>query len=323
MKTPRSKLPPDTENPIAVGSLLAGKVTVPNSGFVESTLRRAPDPMKRVASVIAMVSRSPFSAWAPATSGSSIPLTIERLKSTVALPNTTSAMARPTLPPMRKVASLGDNVMPASAKVVWDQSSTLPPATEVRFMSNRNAVPISLSESTPCNWALPSAACTPVYLRTAPAVFAVSTARFRLPLATLRPTAVGESLGGRTTRPKVALAESRSRVAPLPMNRSAWVTEITNRSPPRTPPALDSGSRTPEMDLRLTAIVALPKTTSAMLSPTLPPIRKAASAGVNWIPTEASPGCVQSITRAALTEVWFNWNRKAVPINCTAWMPCS
>ena len=61
VNTPRSRLPPDTEKPIAVGSLLAGNVTVPNSGFVESMFSRAPDPMKSVASVIAMDSKSPFS----------------------------------------------------------------------------------------------------------------------------------------------------------------------------------------------------------------------------------------------------------------------
>ena len=77
------------------------------------------------------------------------------------------------------------------------------------------------------------------------------------------------------------------------------------------------------MDLRLTAIVALPKTTSAMLRPTLPPMRKVGSAGVRLIPTEASPDWAQFITRAPFTEVWFNWNRKAVPINWTASIPCS
>ena len=246
---------------MAVGSLLAGKVTVPNSGFVESIFRRAPEPMNRVASVIATDSRSPFNFWVVASSGSSIPLTIERLKLTVALPNTTSAMAKPTLPPMRKVGSVGLSAMPASARMDWVQSSTLPSVTEVRFMSRRRAVPINLRASTPCNCALPNAACTPVYLRTTSAVVAVSTARFKRPLATLKPTAVGESLGGNTTRPKVPLVESRSRVAPLPMNKSAPVMAITSRSPLSTAPSLDSGSRTPATALRLTFIVALPKTT--------------------------------------------------------------
>ena len=145
-----------------------------------------------------------------------------------------------------------------------------------------------------------------MYFRTTPsefAGFAVNTAKFRLPLATLRPTAVGELLSGNTTRPKVVLAEFRSRVAPLPMNKLAWVIEITSRSPPKTSPVPDSGSRIPEMDLRLTAIVALPKTTSAILRPTLPPMRKVGSSGVRSMPTEASPIWVQFITRAPLTEV--------------------
>ena len=60
-----------------------------------------------------------------------------------------------------------------------------------------------------------------------------------------------------------------------------------------------------------------------MLKPTEPPIRNVGSAGVRLIPTDVNPDWVQSITRAPVTEVWFNWNFRSVPINWTASIPCN
>ena len=45
-----------------------------------------------------------------------------------------------------------------------------------------------------------------------------------------------------------------------------------------------------------------------MLRPTLPPMRKVGSAGVNATPAVASGGWVQSKTAPLTTEVRFNWN---------------
>ena len=50
-----------------------------------------------------------------AVSGSTTPLTVRRVMFRVALPNTTSATRKPTLPPMRKVGSVGPRLMLAEA----------------------------------------------------------------------------------------------------------------------------------------------------------------------------------------------------------------
>ena len=128
--------------------------------------------MKSAAWVMAMDSRSPCNrATVPSTSGSSTPLTTVRLTATVALPSTTSAMLNPTVPPMRKVGSVGprSTAAPESALVVrlaCFQSSTRPPVTEVRFNCSERFVPMILTTSTPCNRAVPKEPSNPVNLRT-------------------------------------------------------------------------------------------------------------------------------------------------------------
>ena len=167
VKIPKSRLPPETLKPTAFGSLAEGSATLPKSLLFESSLRLAPLPMKSLAWVTAMDSRSPFNCTTGSTeSGSSTPLTRVRLMLTVALPNTTSAMLNPTEPPMRKVGSLVPRVTPAPETPCWVQSKTPPPVTELRFNWKTSPVPMSFTASTPCNWALPSAPETPVYLRT-------------------------------------------------------------------------------------------------------------------------------------------------------------
>ena len=167
VKMPRSRLPPETLKPTAFGSLAAGSDTLPKSPLFESSLRLAPLPMNSLAWVTAMDSRSPFNCTTGSTeSGSSTPLTRVRLMLTVALPNTTSAMLKPTVPPMRKVGSLVPKVTPAPDSPNCVQSRTPPPVTELRFNWKTRPVPMSFTASTPCNWALPKAPERPVYLRT-------------------------------------------------------------------------------------------------------------------------------------------------------------
>ena len=103
-------------------------------------------------------------------------------------------------------------------------------------------------------------------------------------------------LAGVLTLPKSRLVESVFSEAPLPMNRSAPVTEIPSRSPLSTPPGTVSGSRIPLTSERLTSMVAEPKTTSAMLRPTLPPMRKVGSVGPRATSTPATGACLQSST---------------------------
>ena len=241
MKIPSFREAPSTLKPTAFGSLLAGRVTVPNSPLVESSFRVAPLPMKSVAPEMEMPSNSPWSrATVPATSGSSMPETRVRLTSTVARAYTTSAMANPTVPPMRKVGSVASSCTWAAPREDCFQFRTAPLDTEVRFNWNTNPVPMSFTASTPCNWALPKAPCRPVYLRlevsgayAAPdrRPVAVKMPRWRVPPLTPNPTAFGSLPDGRLTVPKAALVESWLRVAPLPMNKTAWVTAMLSRSP--------------------------------------------------------------------------------------------
>ena len=98
---------------------------------------------------------------------------------------------------------------------------------------------------------------------------------------TLKPTADGSSSAGRLTLPKSGLPGSEMRVAPVPMNRLASVMDKVSKSPLRTWLPVASGSSIPLTVLRLIVSVALPKTTSEMLSPMDPPIRKVGSLGVN------------------------------------------
>ena len=143
---------PSTLKPTAFGSSLAGRPTVPNSLLVESSFRVAPLPMKSVAPEMEIPSNSPWSlATVPATSGSSTPETSVRLTSTVARAYTTSAMASPTEPPMRKVGSVASSCTWAAFRAACFQFKTAPLATEVRFNWNTRPVPMSFTASTPCN----------------------------------------------------------------------------------------------------------------------------------------------------------------------------
>ena len=169
---PNCRLPPLTLKPTAFGSLLSGNVTVPYPVDPATSFKVAPLPMNRAASVMAMDSRSPCNrATMPSSSGSSTPLTTERLTATMALPSTTSAMLRPTVPPMRKVGSVGPRSTPAPERTlvvrpVCFQSSTRPPVTEVRFNWSERFVPMIFTTSTPCNRAVPSEPSNPVNFRT-------------------------------------------------------------------------------------------------------------------------------------------------------------
>ena len=148
---PKSSEPPLTLKPTALASLLAGKVTLPKSTLFESSFSEAPLPMKRVAPVMFTAKSEPRSrATVPSTEGSSIPETVVRLRVTLALPNTTSAMLRPTLPPIRNVGSVAFNTTPAEATAAWVQSSTPPCATEVLFNWKTRLVLMSFTASTPC-----------------------------------------------------------------------------------------------------------------------------------------------------------------------------
>ena len=83
------------------------------------------------------------------------------------------------------------------------------------------------------------------------------------PPLTLNPTALESLLGGKATLPKSTLLESSFNKAPLPMNNEA-PEMFTARSEPRNRavvPSID-GSSTPDTEVRLRLMVALPKTTS-------------------------------------------------------------
>ena len=159
------RLPPSIAKPTAFGSFGAGKVTVPNPESEETSFKLAPLPMKIRALEIWMASKSPCSTRVPVSSGSSTPSTVLRLKLSVALANTTSAIARPTVPPICSVGLAGVSVRAAVLNGDWFQSKRLPSATEVRVRVSERLVARILTASTPCNWALPRDACNPVYFR--------------------------------------------------------------------------------------------------------------------------------------------------------------
>ena len=83
------------------------------------------------------------------------------------------------------------------------------------------------------------------------------------------------------------------------------------------------GTLTPITELRVTEIVALPSTTSAMLNPTLPPILKVGDVEVSSTLAAARPVWVQSKTVPVLAEILFNWNTNPVPMILTASTPCN
>ena len=165
VKMANRRLPPSMAKPTAFESLGSGNVTVPNPESVDTSFRLAPLPMKIRALEIWMASKSPCSTRVPPSSGSSTPSTVLRLMLSVALANTTSAIARPTVPPICSVGLVGISVRPALLNVDWVQSNRLPSATEVRVRVNDRLVARILTASTPCSCALPSEACNPVYFR--------------------------------------------------------------------------------------------------------------------------------------------------------------
>ena len=105
-------------------------------------MRVAPVPMNKLASVIDKVSKSPLRTCVPASSGSSIPLTVLRLIVSVALPKTTSEMLSPMDPPIRNVGSLGVKATAAPERAPWVQSKTEPVATELLLSCKTRLVPI-------------------------------------------------------------------------------------------------------------------------------------------------------------------------------------
>ena len=113
---PKLSEPPLTLKPTALASVLAGKVTLPKLTSFESSFSEAPLPMKSVAPVIFTARSEPRNrVTVPSTEGSSTPETVVRESVMLALPNTTSAMLRPTLPPMRNVGSVAFKTTPAEA----------------------------------------------------------------------------------------------------------------------------------------------------------------------------------------------------------------
>ena len=173
VKMPRSSDPPSTRNPTAVALFRSGKITRPNPVLAELVSSEAPLPMNKSAPVMRILSNSPFRrATVPETSGSSTPVTNERLTLMVALPNTTSAMLNPAEPPIWNVGSVARRSTAASTSGFtawkdWVQSNTAVPV-ETRFNRKKRSTPMSLTTSTPCNCALPKAPSRPVYFRTVP-----------------------------------------------------------------------------------------------------------------------------------------------------------
>ena len=112
------------------------------------------------------------------------------------------------------------------------------------------------------------------------------------------------------------------------MNKSAPVMRMLSISPFKraTLPAT-SGSSTPVTSVRLTLMVALPNTTSAMLNPAEPPIWKVGS--VDRRSTAASANgftawkdWVQSNT-AVPVETRFNRKKRSTPMSFTTSTPCN
>ena len=114
-------------------------------------------------SVTANDSNTPL--WAVDRPGTVAPVTDERLTEIVALPSTTSAMLRPTLPPILKVGEAEVRFTWAADNPDWVQSSPLPGVCEERFIWKTRPVPITFTTSTPWSCALPSDPSNPVYLR--------------------------------------------------------------------------------------------------------------------------------------------------------------
>ena len=158
-----------TLKPTAVVLSADGSVTDP-----VVKLRAAPEPMNKLALVMATESRSPFRVSVPTAT----PDTSPRPTLTVALPKTTSAMLRPTEPPIWNVGSVAASDTAAAASGLPEsltnalpcfQSITAVPA-ETRFSERESPEPIIFTASTPWRRADPKAPFRPVYLRTSASV---------------------------------------------------------------------------------------------------------------------------------------------------------
>ena len=176
MKMPRFREASATRKPTAAVSLVAGNVTEPKAPLFGSRFRLAPVPRKRLALVMEITIKSPANTAAAASSGSSTPVTAERLTLMTASPKTTSPMLKPTTPPIWKVGSTAVRPTAAEASGFDEsvtrvlpcfQSSTWVP-TDTRLSDKVRPVPIIFTAGTPCNWALPKAEVKPVYFRTVP-----------------------------------------------------------------------------------------------------------------------------------------------------------
>ena len=107
------------------------------------------------------------------------------------------------------------------------------------------------------------------------------------------------------------------------MNKLASVIDKVSKSPRSTRVPASSGSSMPLTELRLMVSVALPKTTSEMLSPMDPPMRKVGSRGLNATAAPERAPWVQSSTAPVATEVLFSWSTRLVPIIWTTSTPCN
>ena len=174
VKMPRFNEASATRKPTADASSGAGNVTDPKDALFGFRSRLAPVPRKRLASVMEITIRSPARTEEAASSGSSTPVTVDRLTWITASPKTTSPMLRPTTPPIWKVGSTAVRATAAEASgleasvtrsLPCFQSKTWVP-TDTRLRDNVRPVPIIFTAGTPCNWALPKEEVRPVYFRT-------------------------------------------------------------------------------------------------------------------------------------------------------------
>ena len=155
---PSLRLPPSRANPTASGSPGDGRSAWPYVGLPTSRSRRAPSPMNSLASPRVTASNS-ASIRADASSGSRMFRTVVRRTSTLALPYTTPAIPRATLPPNVRFPSCGPRPRSAGASAFVArpdcvQSSRLPPKPRLSF--SVRLAPSIWTSGIPCSWARPS-----------------------------------------------------------------------------------------------------------------------------------------------------------------------
>ena len=110
---------------------------------------------------------------------------------------------------------------------------------------------------------------------------------------------------GNRTAPKSSLVKSSTNDAPAPTNTRPSVTTNESKVPDRVAPAA-SGSPTPATSERVTEMMPEANATSAMATPTLPPIHNRSPPDVRTMPVTdngpACPGCSPAPTLA--TAPW-------------------